>query len=284
MARSNSPWPQEVAEDAADPNIHDVYQDIRNVLDLPNVNLLYRRLAVEPPALAWAWGLVRGPALAGLLDQGASDLAKALAAHPLPDLPDPALHVLGIDRKARAEIMKVLATFNSANPRNLIGACLWQAALAGASRRMPAPIDIRKRRGAAPASNYQLPPIIQIDQMDADTAGIVMGLLKWRDPKMTATVPSLFRHLAHWPQFLAIALATIGPLHATGWVADTQKALLTNAKRLAENILSKGTEDFPPPSDTAARQAISEIANTYPEKISEMVVVGHVLAASLAQS
>ena len=279
---AQSIWPTEVAEADATGEIKAIYQDIKNVLGVAMVNLLYRRLAVEPAALRWAWDSIRAAAVDGELERGVSALSSALANSPIPDVPIAALRCVGIDPDTQGSILDVIDAFNDANPRNLIGVCIWAALLEGRPRSgrsiQPAP-DHAPRTGKR---NFPpLPPMISIDQMDADTAGVVKGYLKWRDPAETPSVPSLYRHLAHWPSFLAMALVAIGPLFSTGSVAATQKSLRSAAKAKAEDILSRSTVAPPMLPEGKALSVIKEIAAVYPTRISELVVVGHTMRSFL---
>ena len=68
-------WPTEVSENDAVGEVAEIYTDIKAVLGVPMVNLLFRRLAVERLALRWAWNTIRDVAISGELSAGAATLA-----------------------------------------------------------------------------------------------------------------------------------------------------------------------------------------------------------------
>ena len=94
-----------------------LYADIRDVLGVPVVNLIWRRLAHFPGALEWAWGAVR-PLYAG----GAADAAAAAiqARTPLPDLPPwprEMLPAMGLGEAESAAILHILASLGESGVR-----------------------------------------------------------------------------------------------------------------------------------------------------------------------
>ena len=132
-----------------------LYADIRDVLGVPVVNLIWRRLAHFPGALEWAWGAVR-PLYAG----GAADAAAAAiqARTPLPDLPPwprEMLPAMGLGEAESAAILHILASYDRGNRLNLaaLGALLQALEGAPAARFRSGGRGRRARggRGRAPA-------------------------------------------------------------------------------------------------------------------------------------
>jgi hypothetical protein len=275
-------WPAEVAETEARGETKAIYRDIKAVLGVPMVNLLYRRLAVEPAALRWTWGTIRSAARAGEFARRASILSDPLSLLQQQAVQCETLRCIGVGREAQASISSVVAAYNCANPRNLIGTLMWAALLEGKSpKTVPRP---QRALIASPAAGFVdvvLPPMIGIDQMDANTAAVVRRLLKWRDPSQTPSVPSLYRHLANWPGFLALALIVLEPQFSSGAIAQAQHAVRSMALSIAQDILSRRDSKPLAPPGGSALTLIREIAGTYPIKIAEVVVVGHVLASML---
>ncbi len=274
-------WPTEVSENDAVGEVAEIYTDIKAVLGVPMVNLLYRRLAVEPLALRWAWNTIRDVAISGELSPGAATLAQPLSNLRPSHLPAAVLRTVGIDASAQKAVEGVVAAYNDANPRNLIGTSIWAGALIGET-------PGRSRSAAAPAAakptatrTHSMPQMIAIDRMDANTAAIVRALLQWRNPAETPSVPSLYRHLANWPAFLAIAFVQLEPLFAGGLMATTRQAVQREAMITAHDVLVRHPPPHQPLPEGAALGVLKDIAAVYPIRISELVVVGHILAGML---
>lgn len=277
-----SEWPTEVSEAEATGEIKEIYQDIKAVLGVEMVNLLYRRLAVEKEALRWAWGTIRTAAIEGELERGAAALILQLKPLCRGAIPIAALRGLGIDAAAQASIAGVVGAFNDANPLNLVGSCMWATMLDGQPTRRPAGAPIlnsasrRSNRASLP-----LPPMIDITEMEPGTAAIVRELLKWRDSSEKPSVPSLYRHLAHWPAFLALSVVILDPVLANGELMHALKALRSSAMTTAQDILSRGAPTTQSLPQGKALSLVREITAAYPTRISELVVIGRTMEAML---
>ena len=109
----------EVPEREAEGLVAELYGDIRQVVGLPLVNLVYRHLAVEPRRLEAAWSQLRPNLTDEAIDSGAETLLTA-ASLDVPALSAPTLEAVGLDRRGLDAVAATLAAYNHANPRNLI--------------------------------------------------------------------------------------------------------------------------------------------------------------------
>ena len=69
---------EEIPEAQASPEITELYRDIKAVTGVGLVNLIYRHWATMPPALEWAWGVLRPLYAGGRIASQAEELVKGL--------------------------------------------------------------------------------------------------------------------------------------------------------------------------------------------------------------
>lgn len=72
--------PQEIYEEEAIGRTAEIYDDIRTTLQLPMVNMIYRRLAINEEALDWCWENMKPVILTGAIDRAGEQIANILTA------------------------------------------------------------------------------------------------------------------------------------------------------------------------------------------------------------
>ena len=192
-----------------------LYADIRGVLGVPVVNLIWRRLAFFPGALEWAWAAVRPLYAGGLADAAA---ARILAGTPLPDLPpwpDALLPAAGLSGADRAAVIRMLASYDRGNRLNLAALGALLQALEGAPAGGPPP---PAGTGARTPVEGELPPIPAMEALRPEVRELVLALNELGNSGDTV-VASLYRHLAYWPGYLALVWAQLAPLDRDGRLA-----------------------------------------------------------------
>lgn len=230
-----------------------LYADIREVMGVPVVNLIWRRLAFFPGALEWAWGAVR-PLYAG----GAADAAAAeiRARTPLPDLPPWPPEILssaGLDDAGCAAVRHVLESYDRGNRLNLAALGALLQALEGAPAGGPAPAS---GNGAGQAVEGRLPPIPAMESLAPAVRELVLrlnGLGNSGDD----VVASLYRHLAYWPGYLALVWVQLAALDGDGRLRVTISAG-ADAAQEASAGLAAGLELPPEPAPPAVAEAVGQ--------------------------
>ncbi len=223
-----------------------LYADIRQVLGVPVVNLIWRRLAFFPGALEWAWSAARPLYADGMADAAAAEI---LARTPLPDLPpwpDELLPVLGLGAAERTAILRVLASYDRGNRLNLAALGALLAALEGARAQGTAPAA---GGGAREAVEGVLPPIPAMEALTPDLRRLVLRLneLGGGDGEVVA---SLYRHLAHWPGYLALVQMQLAPLDRDGRLAAMIAAGAAAAREVSAGLVGGlALPPAPPPPE-----------------------------------
>lgn len=200
----------EIREEDAPPEVAAIYAGLRQAHGLPLVNLIWRHFATLPGALPWAWESVR-PALP-LLPVATARVRAAL--EPLPTL------ALGAQAAALATL------YNRGNLSNLV---MLTALLAGKQGHAVAPA------APAPAMLPEPPPLPRLDALDESARRAVLALAGMHG-HAGGVVPTLYLHLAHWPELLAPLYSALQPMVAMGRVATLREAAIAAARREAEAL------------------------------------------------
>lgn len=270
---SGDPVPA-IGEAEAAGEVAALYEDIRRSLGVPVVNLIWRHLAVFPGALDWTWRTVRPIYLDGSVAALAAEFRRGLELPALPAVPREVLRAAGIGASAEAAIAGVLASYDRSNSTNLI-------ALSALMRRLDGDAGSPARLVAAPEPPLEgaLPRLLDTAEMAPATAALVerLNLLGERDHGRI--VASMYRHLAHWPSFLALAWAMLAPLDAAGRLGPPIAANLTAARGAAGALI--GRLSPPPLSDAIARDARAAIDRFVEHPIGKMVTICRLLRHNL---
>ncbi|MEM8977504.1 MAG: hypothetical protein AAGD43_36095, partial [Pseudomonadota bacterium] len=75
----------------------------------------------------------------------------------------------------------------------------------------------------------------------------------------TAVMPSMYRHLAHWPGFLALLHVYLATLHADGRLEAMMQQILSTSAAKAEHLaggLAEPETTLPADSEARVRQAL----------------------------
>ena len=183
----HDPFPA-ITESSATGETARLFADIRQVVGVRVVNLVWRHLATMDGALAAAWTAVRPLYIDGIVDAEAKQFRARMAV--------PALASLAGDEPSGVDA--VLASYDHSNTINLFALGALHEKLRGDSDAHEAPA-----RGARmPAPDLALPPLLSESDVTPDTWARVLRLNKMGDREQPLILASMYRNLAHWPAFL----------------------------------------------------------------------------------
>lgn len=265
----------ELRESEAPPDVSAIYADMRQVMRLPLVNLIWRHLATLPGVLPWAWRVVREPLDHGYGERIVRRLASSQITPPLIPIDHQALSAAGIGSEERRRIGTLLAVYHRGNTLNLaaLSAVLLEAegGEAPPDNTMADPMP----SGPVPA----IPPLPRLGDLDRDTVQAVQKLAALHDLQ-NGVVPSLYLHLATWPKLLAPLRITLEPLFPSGWVATARDAAVEIGKAEALRLLAHAPQHEPPPAPSLP--AIRSVMTAFRDKIiPEMIAVGAAIEMAL---
>jgi hypothetical protein len=242
-----------ITEAAALGEIAAIFADIRQVLGVDVVNLIWRHLATIDGGLPWAWGVLRPLYVDGSVISEATALYKELALPPMPAVPAEVFAALGLGSDDLTAIRGVLAAYDHTNAMAVVALIALRGRLNGripdGTAAAPAP--------APAAAQIGLPKLLDLTEMQAKTAELVTALNGLGTRRPGAVLASMYRHLAHWPPYLSFAWLLLAPLDGDGRLATAidhgRRAASTRADRLLVRL-----DASPLPAQAAAISAAIE--------------------------
>lgn len=246
---------REIPERAARGRVAELYTDIRTVLGLPIVNLVYRHLAVDEDRLASVWAALRP----NLASQAAAEAAEELfrSAAPPRVLPIPAI---ALDEALAAATFDAYARGNS---RNLLG---MHALLDGC----PGTDD--RRSASPPPAPRAILPMAELERLPAstralleETAALLVGTEK------PVLVPSLLRHFANDARVLVAVRDTLRV--QADELGSRGRAVAAQARRLAAGL--------PAAVEPLADDELRQVASRFVAATSSLLVAGETIRSAL---
>jgi len=201
----SEPFPA-VAEATAGGETADLFADIRATVGVRVVNLVWRHLATFDGALPWAWAAVKPLYRRGIADQAVLRFRRAMLVPRLEPL----------EGEAPASVDAVLASYDHSNTINLFALGALAAWL-----RQDAAFEGRPEEGpriAAP--DVALPKLADEGDVAPETWQRVLRLNRLGDTQRPVILASMYRHLAHAPDFLARLETVLAPVAADGSLRD----------------------------------------------------------------
>lgn len=258
----------EVHEADAPPQVAAIYAGLREAVGVPLVNLIWRHFAALPGGgvLPWAWEAIRPVARAAALAEGTARMEAAVAALAGPG-------AVGAFPAATGEAAVVVEIYNRGNCTNLQLLTALRLAVAdetGVGGGVPLP--------AGPPLP-PLPAMPRLETLDPATRAAVQALAALHGAEGATVVPSLYRHLALWPDLLPPLHAALAPLVHAGMIARGREALVAEARATANRLLPALR---PPPDALLAEQrpAVLAALDAFAGRlIAEMGTVGLLLRA-----
>ena len=266
-----------ITEAAATGETAMIFADLRATLGVGVVNLIWRHIATCPGALPWAWATVKPIYVSDQVSVEAQRLRTGFAIPELPGWPRSLLHCAGIDAAGEASIRRILASYNRSNAMNLAAL----SALVRRIDRVPAESQIDRVAINPPqeaAIEGVLPILLALDEVDAGTADLIRRINLLGDRGQGRIIASMYRHVAHWPGFLALSYVHLVPLAADGRLDKMIGQVITLGES-AGTRLQAGVTLLPLPDSAAEVRgaAIDFIRNA----ISRMVPIAALLLASM---
>ena len=255
---------EELPEAAAAGRIAELYADIRAVLGLPMVNLVYRHLATRPGALERCWKDLHPNLDSQAAALAARELARlASPGDPVP-VPAAALAVAGLTADRARLARATLAAYRRANSLNALAmAALLDGCPGGGESSSAGVPPAEPILPMASLENLPPPTLALLDEMSVAVVGD-------EEPRL---VPSLFRHFATDGCVLALAWTVLRPA-------------IPEAVRLGEVVAGRARTLAPAlPHPVGALQDEGEraVASTFAQATARMLVVGEILSAALAE-
>lgn len=244
-----------ITEAEAQGEIAELYAEIRAGLGVPVVNLIWRHLAVIPDGLPWAWQSVKPLYGEGTIAIEAARLRSTISISTGHALSADAMAAVGLSHDDRARITMVLESYERSNAMNLLSLGALMARLDGVAAKSGGQLS-----GVDPGPSVEgkMPTLLAMDDMPETTRNLVLALNEFG--ARTAIMPSMYRHLAHWPGFLALLNAYLATLHADGRLETImQQTLAQSTDKSAQlaSALATPNTSLGDDSEASVRQALA---------------------------
>jgi hypothetical protein len=279
----------EIPEHQVSGALRDIYEDIRLVLGVPMVNLIFRHIATFPVCLEWVWGTLRPSYASGEMSRLGNDLLTNLALPARPLLSSFALRAAGVTRTDEKTISRILAVYNHANSMNVIALHTLLSLMGEGAPDLGSPVsDNPPSKGdrAGVETTEKIPPMLSLEEMDESARGLVFELMSLRPKGNVPVIASLYRHLARWPGYLALALTVLRPMGADGTldrlVDKTRSWAEAEARALAARL---APSSVPLSVDEERRASLEKSLRFFAgDLIVEMIPSGKLLLQTLPAS
>jgi hypothetical protein len=254
----------EIREAEAPPAIAAIYAGLNEGIGIGQVNLIWRHAAALPGVLDWLWAQA-APALASGAAAAARDRITAAITLPA-SAPAPTAVPAGI-----AALVEVYHRGNATNLGLLTAMLLRQQGMAPGAPMVHAP-----RGPMLPAP----PPLPRLAALAPALQAQIHALTSAHGLSDGAVVPSLYLHLALWPDFLAQLPDMLAPLRADGGLVHWRNVAVEAARHAAPGLIAAlGAAPTPPPALPAFLTRLEVFVR---EVIPGMVPVGIFLRRGLA--
>ena len=259
-----------ITEAAATGETAAIFADIRQVLGVDVVNLIWRHLATIDGALPWAWGMLRPLYADGSVLGEAAALRRELALPPMHAVPAELFVGLGLRPDDLTSIRDILAAYDHTNAMAMVALSALRAHLDGRARRDAPPAEPRP---VPLVPRTRLPRLLSLTDMQAETAMLVVALNGFGTRRPSAVLASMYRHLAHWPSYLSFAWLVLAPLDGDGRLAAAINQAQHKALVRADRLLVRLGGSPSPPSRVLAAAISSAIEPFAGDVIVKMLVI-----------
>jgi hypothetical protein len=262
-----------IAESEATGSIAEIYADIRSVYRVGVVNLIWRHLATIPGGLLWVWTTIRPLYADGTVGRNATALRASL---PLPELspwPTAALSSAGLQEEDIARIRTVLGAYDRTSAMALMVFLAVQLRLEG----VPLAVDIVAKRPAPvpaePEPEWSLPPLLDLAEMSPSTAELVLAINGLGAIHHKPILATMYRHLAHWPVYLALAWTVLAPLELDRRLDRAIEDAIAQARARARCLAARLPVPLAAIRPITARRVTRAIDRFTGDVIARMVVI-----------
>jgi hypothetical protein len=263
-----------ITEMEASGEIAELYDDLRVTLGVPFVNLIWRHLATIPGGLSWTWNLVKPLYVSGELDRLSIEASELISLPSIVTLPNFVWDSANVNADARQTIVRLIESYNRANGVNFLALLVVLSVLRD-GRPTPAPGTTARETASCYREPLRaLPPLLAFTELPPPVFALVRRLDEFGRLGSSKAIASLYRHLAHWPEFLSIIYTVFEPLHRSGELTKAQVQLIAFGQQQCSKLLTIADRSLSP----ITTKSQSDVARSLDEftglMIGRMMVIG----------
>jgi len=264
----------EIKEVDASGEIADIYNDLRQSLNIKVVNTIWRYLATIDGGLNWVWYSSKELYMSGKLENVQEKIIDNVEFQELPSIPDHILISIGINEKDKLEIIQIIKKYNIGNAKNMIGLSCF---LKTYDKNIFTKPNILLENEIS-INNF----LDMSDITDKNTYQLIKSLSQMfvNTDHYIPFPPGLYIELAKWPNFLSLVWAMLSGLKNNSPLPKYTAILNQRAKKIIEPLLSDMiVMSIPKNKD----DVIAPIHNLVAVVMPKMIMVGNMLFKSLSK-
>ncbi|MFT5508396.1 MAG: hypothetical protein ACI89J_001471 [Hyphomicrobiaceae bacterium] len=274
-----------ITEADATDDVAALYAEIRSTLGVPVVNLIWRHLATLPGALPWAWSSLKPLYENGTIAaeaqtlRAAIDLPPHIAASPALNLPT--LTAAGLTSEDVAQITMIVRSYERSNALNIVAATTLYAALDGQQFQQSIQREPSKTTQPEAPIIGEMPQVLSPADMSPSTRTLVATLNTFG--ARTDILPTMYRHLAHWPPALALIHDLLAPEHGSGRLEALIQEVLANSHERAMRISGQLASPACALDPVSARATKNALASFSQGPLCRMIAITALIRAAMSE-
>lgn len=267
----------ELPEADASGRVAEIYGELRSLVGVPVVALIFRHLATHEGLLEQVWASVRAAMACGLIQDTAARVARDnIPADLIPPIDAHVREAIGFTGKQASAVVNAIDAYNRANAVNLL-VMLTLLQRLQLQDNVSAPLQSRAWTPVVPiqgALSRMTPPA----DMPPHIRHIINDFGFGDRSRLDTVVPSLLRHFADTPGLLAVLHVILVPQFKDGTLRSFVDQLKGSMVREAA-ILAPSIAPVPAlAASTSARKVIEAFTDGW---IPQMTVIGFALRRAL---
>ena len=235
-----------ISEAQADPATAVVFEDIKSTMGVALVNLVWRRLAVNPSVLQWCWKTLKPHYLSGAIPAAAWQLREQVQL--------PAVQAISADERLHLKhelndlsiIDDTLRTYERGNAQNLVALCHLKQRVdsinpshsqSGSNSEVSNVFQLDEKGKESQLADARFGTVPELPPLENLPDELQLMIIKaseiWVPGKYHGLMPSVFRHLSYWPELLSLLVNRLEAIERSSNPAI--ESMATKALQTAEN-------------------------------------------------
>jgi hypothetical protein len=263
-----------ITEKEATGEIAELYEDLRVTLGVPFVNLIWRHLATIPGGLSWTWNLVKPLYVSGEVIRLSIEASELISLPSIVTLPDFVWDSANVDLDVRKTIVRLIESYNRANGVNFFALIVARSVLRDGLPTLARVTTARQTVSCYREPFRALPPLLAFAELPPPVFALVRRLDEFGRLESSKAIASLYRHLAHWPEFLSIIYTSFEPLHRSGELTKAQLNLIAFGQRQCSKLLTIASRSLSPIATKSQNDVSRSLDEFTGLMIGRMMVMG----------
>jgi len=216
-----------ISEEEATGKTAEIFLDIRKTMNISLITSIWRGLASMNNSLEEVWTLTKPIYLSGTPELALNNMINTV------NLPTPKtftkINLKNLKQNDLQNIKEIINVYNKSNGMNLMA--LSAFVMSDYKPRVNI-INITPR-----IIKPVFPKLMHKNEITSETWSIIRNINSIGSPQgLHSHIATLWRHLAHWPEFLSLVYKNFKPLDSSGEIIKAQENILIHVKENGINL------------------------------------------------